>query len=142
MGGGQGQNQQNQNQHQGGFGGQGGQGEFGVTGGPQYNAPHGQGGVSIPGAPSSESPPITHLLYPLLSLTTPTLVDQGAAIQAANEHAGNGNDNASLFSQAFNMIGGMNKHDTDIDENDVQNKHQEAYEQGRAGNMSAGAMGR
>ena len=54
----------------------------------------------------------------------------------------NANENASLFSQAFSFVQGMNKDDKDIDEDDVQRKHQEAYGQGQAGQMSANAIGR
>lgn len=36
----------------------------------------------------------------------------------------------------------MNKDDTDVDEDDVQRKHDEAYNKGNASNMSSGAIGR
>jgi len=68
-------------------------------------------------------------------------VNQNEALQAANAHAGNGNAEASLFSQAFNFIGNMNKDDNDIDEDRVQQEHKQAYDQGNAGNMSASSIG-
>lgn len=70
-----------------------------------------------------------------------TLVNQNEALQAANQHAGNGNENASMFSQAFSFISNMNKDDDDVDEQDVQKKHEEVYNKGQGGNMSANAIG-
>jgi hypothetical protein len=69
-------------------------------------------------------------------------VDQDAAIQSANQYGGNGNENSSLFSSALSFLGNMNKDDTDVDEDDVQRKHDEAYNKGNASNMSSGAIGR
>ncbi|KAK8847394.1 hypothetical protein IAR55_005252 [Kwoniella newhampshirensis] len=99
---------------------------YGQTGGAQYNRPHGEGGASFGGFGGGGGLP---------NLST------GAALEAANAHASNGNENSSLFSQAFSYIGNMNKDDTDVDEDRVQQQHQEAYGQGNAGSMSAGAMG-
>jgi len=61
---------------------------------------------------------------------------------AAQQHAGNADQDSSLFSQAFSFISNMNKDDGNIDENRVQQEHQQAYQQGNAGSMSASAMGR
>jgi len=152
---------------QGGYGDQQ-QGGYGQTGGAEFNRPHGQGGAGGYGGgmpqgestfsdsggslrSSSRSSALIHLLYPhLFPLTlllhdlrmiTDLAVDQGAAIQAANAHAGNGNENASLFSTAFNHIGGMNSNDTNVDEDAVQQQHQAAYGQGQASSLPANAMG-
>ena len=62
-------------------------------------------------------------------------------MQAANQHAGNGNDHASEMSHAFNQIQNMNPNDTNVDEDAVQRQHAQAYQQGNAGNMDAGSMG-
>ncbi|ORY31012.1 hypothetical protein BCR39DRAFT_587665 [Naematelia encephala] len=105
------------------YGGQGGEG-YGQTGGAQYNRRHGQGGAGYGG--SGNTPQI----------------DQSAAIQAANQHASNGDENSSLFSSALGQLGGMSAQDAnDVDEDDVQQKHDQAYNQGNAGNLSANAMG-
>ena len=69
------------------------------------------------------------------------VVDGGAAIEAANAHAGNGNENASLFSTALAHVGGMNTNDTNVDEQAVQDQHQQAYGQGDASSLPANAMG-
>ncbi|GFZ47709.1 hypothetical protein JCM24511_05456 [Saitozyma sp. JCM 24511] len=67
-------------------------------------------------------------------------IDQSAAISAANAHASNGNENASLFSSALSHIGGISPQNADVDEDEVKNNHQQAYG-GNAGNLSANAMG-
>jgi hypothetical protein len=46
-----------------------------------------------------------------------------------------------MFSQAFSFIGNMNKDDDDVDEDAVQQKHQQVYNQGNAGNMPASDIG-
>ncbi|WWC86913.1 uncharacterized protein L201_001792 [Kwoniella dendrophila CBS 6074] len=97
----------------------------GNTGGEQYNRPHGQGGASsgfggFGGAPT---------------------INENTALNAANEHASNGNENSSLFSTAMGFLGNMNKDDDDVDEEKVQRQHQEAYNQGNAGSMSANGIG-
>lgn len=70
-------------------------------------------------------------------------VDDNLAIEAANEHAGNGNENAGLFANAMSYIGGMSKDDdNDVDDDAVTQEHDRAYGQGQAGNMAAGSMGR
>ncbi|WWD21486.1 hypothetical protein CI109_105972 [Kwoniella shandongensis] len=104
----------------GGFGGE--QEGYGQTGGAQFNRPHGDGGASYGGGGLPN-------------------INSGAALQAANAHASNGDDNSSLFSQAFSFLGNMNKDDTDIDEDRVQQEHEQAYRQGNAGSLSAGALG-
>ena len=63
-------------------------------------------------------------------------------MEAANQYGGNGNAHASEFSQAFQNIGGMNPNDTNVDEDQVQRQHEQAYGQGNAGQMDAGSMGR
>ncbi|WVR04614.1 hypothetical protein IAU60_001625 [Kwoniella sp. DSM 27419] len=155
MGGNQGQQQQQQgygqqggyggqqggfDNQQGGYGGQqggyegesggyGGQSQGGFTGGfsgggEQYNRPHGEGGAGY-GGMSGGLPDI----------------DTNAAVSAADQHASNGSQNSDLFSTAMGFLGNMNKDDTDVDEDRVQQQHQEAYGQGNAGNMSANAIG-
>ncbi|WVQ98042.1 hypothetical protein IAU59_005164 [Kwoniella sp. CBS 9459] len=115
-----GQQQQNYGGNQGGFGG----GNF-SGGGEQYNAPHGSGGAGNFGGMSGGFPTI----------------NENTAVSAANAHASNGDDNSSLFSTAMSFLGGMNKDDNDVDEQRVQQEHQQAYGQGNAGNMSANAIG-
>jgi hypothetical protein len=83
----------------------------------------------------------THPLSAAHTLRSFSSVDQSAAISAANAHASNGNENASLFSSALSHIGGINPQNADVDEDEVKNNHQQAYG-GNAGNLSANAMGR
>lgn len=40
------------------------------------------------------------------------------------------------------MLQNMRKDDNDVDEQDVQEKHDKVYNQGQGGNMSANAIGR
>lgn len=77
-------------------------------------------------------------------------VDQGSAINAANANAGNGNENASMFSSALSMIGNKGSNaqnvgdldgDGDVDEDDVKLQYQKAYEQNQPQGMSANSMG-
>ncbi|WRT64782.1 uncharacterized protein IL334_001716 [Kwoniella shivajii] len=109
---------------QGGYGGQQGGNEYGNTGGEQYNRPHGEGGAG--GYSSGGGAPT---------------INENTAINAANEHAANGSENSSLFSTAMGFLGNMNKDDSDVDEDKVQQQHDEAYSQGNAGGMSANAIG-
>ena len=76
-----------------------------------------------------------------LRCCSPCTVDGNAAIHAANAHAGNGNENAAMFSTALSHVGQMNPNDTHVNEDAVQQHHQQAYGQGQGGNMAAGAMG-
>ncbi|OCF32621.1 beta-flanking protein [Kwoniella heveanensis CBS 569] len=117
------QQQQNYGGNQGGFGG----GNF-SGGGEQYNAPHGSGGAGYGGNQGG------------FSGGFPT-INENTAVSAANAHAANGDDNSSLFSTAMSFLGGMNKDDNDVDEQKVQQEHQQAYGQGNAGSMSANAIG-
>ncbi|WWD00571.1 hypothetical protein V866_007506 [Kwoniella sp. B9012] len=118
---------------QGGYGGQqgdyGGGNNYGNTGGEQYNRPHGEGGAGagygggsggFGGAPQ---------------------INENTAVHAANQYGSNGNENSSLFSTAMSFLGNMNKDDGDVDEDKVQQQHQQAYGQGNASGMSANAIG-
>jgi hypothetical protein len=59
---------------------------------------------------------------------------------AANANAGQ--QDSSLFSSAMGFLSNMNKDDKDdVDEDDVQQKHDQAYNQGNAGGMSANSIG-
>nr|KIR49512.1 beta-flanking protein [Cryptococcus bacillisporus CA1280] len=95
---------------------------YGQTGGTEYNRPHGQGGASSgnSGLPN---------------------IDCNTAVNAANEHNSNGNENSSLFNSALSFIGNMNKNDTDIDEGKVQKDHQQAYGQGNTSGMTSSSLG-
>lgn len=99
-------------------------GDFGITGGAQFNRPHGQGGA---GGPPSVG------------------IDHSAALQAAGAGSGgNHQGESSLFSSALSYIQGMGGNPSaaeDLDEDDVQRKHEQAYGQGNAGGMSANALG-
>lgn len=141
---GEGQNNQNQNQFQGqgqgqgGFGGgqpqqqqqYGGSGGgggaaadfFNKTGGEEFNRPHGGGGAGGGfGVPN---------------------IDQSSALAAAKAEGGEKHGDDSLFSSAFSMLKNFSKDDKDdIDEDDVMRKHDQAYNQNQAGNMSANSMG-
>nr|XP_019047187.1 beta-flanking protein [Kwoniella bestiolae CBS 10118]OCF26117.1 beta-flanking protein [Kwoniella bestiolae CBS 10118] len=119
--GGYGGNQGGYGGQQGGFGG-GNNNQYGNTGGEQYNRPHGQGGAGGfgGGVPS---------------------INENTAVNAANQYASNGNENSSLFSTAMSFLGGMNKDDNDVDEDKVQRQHDQAYNQGNTGGMSANAIG-
>jgi len=112
--------QQQQQQFQGGNQGGAAAGFFGAQGGEQYNRPHGGGGAGgFGGVPN---------------------VDQHSAIAAANANAND--QDSSLFSSAMSHISNMNKHDNhDVDDDDVIQKHEQAYQQGNAGGMSANSMG-
>ncbi|KAI9636396.1 uncharacterized protein MKK02DRAFT_45104 [Dioszegia hungarica] len=125
-----GQEYNNQQGGQGGyggsnFGGNGGQGGeagsfFNKTGGEEFNRPHGGGGSGgFGGLPN---------------------IDQGSAMAAANANAGD--QDSSLFSSAFGFLSNMNKDDKDdVDDDEVLRKHDEAYNKGNAGGMSANSIG-
>lgn len=67
-------------------------------------------------------------------------VDQHSAIAAANANAND--QDSSLFSSAMGFISNMNKNDKDdVDEDEVLRKHDQAYNQGNAGGMSANSIG-
>lgn len=59
---------------------------------------------------------------------------------AANANAGD--QDSSLFSSAFGFLSNMNKDDKDdVDDDEVLRKHDEAYNKGNAGGMSANSIG-
>jgi hypothetical protein len=65
-------------------------------------------------------------------------VDASATIAAAQQSGGD----SSLFSTALGFLSGLNKQDADdLDEDDVQRKHDQAYNQQGASNMSANGLG-
>ncbi|WVQ76084.1 hypothetical protein IAR50_005723 [Cryptococcus sp. DSM 104548] len=107
---------QNNNQNQ-GYGQNQNQNQgYGQTGGSQYNSNNnGQG---------SDSLNISH----------------DDAVQAANQHNSNGSENSSLFSTALGYLNNMNQDDNDVDEDKVQQNHQQAYN-GSASGMTSSALG-
>lgn len=111
-----------------------------MTGGAEYNRPGGQGGAGG-GMPQGESTLMFRTDPHSTKLTSSFLVDENGAIAAANAHAGNGDENASLFSNALSHVGGMNQNDANVDEEAVQQQHAQAYGQGQAGSMDAQGMG-
>ncbi|WVF69820.1 hypothetical protein IAT40_004599 [Kwoniella sp. CBS 6097] len=127
-----GEQQQNYGGNQGqGFGGGNFSGGNFSGGGEQFNAPHGSGGASYGGGNGGNGG---------FSGGFPT-INENTAVSAANAHANNGDDNSNLFSTAMSFLGGMNKDDNDVDEDRVQQEHQQAYGQGNASNMSANSIG-
>ncbi|KAF8581663.1 hypothetical protein K439DRAFT_206227 [Ramaria rubella] len=69
-------------------------------------------------------------------------IDHDETVNRASEHAG-GSGDSSLFSSAINHLKsrGSGEHTAPIDEEHIQNAHQQAYSQGNAGNLDAGSMG-
>lgn len=61
-------------------------------------------------------------------------------MEAANQHAGNGSENAGLMSGVLGRLGQQGPN-TNINEDAVQQHHDQAYNQGNASSLGAGAMG-
>ncbi|KAL7418977.1 hypothetical protein Q5752_006661 [Cryptotrichosporon argae] len=96
---------------------------YGQTGGAEYNRPHGSGGAYDPEGAAPQ-------------------IDHSTAVQAADQYAGNGSSESSLFSSALSRLGGIGAQNAgDVDEGAVQSNHAQAYGQGNAGNLDAGSMG-
>ncbi|KZT52518.1 hypothetical protein CALCODRAFT_551764 [Calocera cornea HHB12733] len=112
--------QQQQDQNYGGndqqnYGGNDNQ-QFTAPGGAQYNAPDHQN------APAAN-------------------INHNEAVQQATQDAGSSGD-SGLFSQAMSFISNNpQEHTQPVDEQGVQNAHDQAYNQGNASNLDAGGIG-
>ncbi|KAJ3909434.1 beta-flanking protein [Lentinula edodes] len=92
------------------------QSDVSKTGGSEYNSPDNRPqGVSRPSFNHDE------------------------VVQTAEQH---GSGDSGMFSHAMNYVkSNTQEHEEPIDEEHVTNSHQEAYERGNAGSLSAGSMG-
>jgi len=78
--------------------------------------------------------------YPAISELTLTAVNLQSLISGANEQHGNGDQISSLIAGAMGSISNVSPN-ASVDESKVQANHDEAYNKGNAGSMSANAMG-
>jgi len=109
--------EQSQGGGQSNFGNNQSGGDFGVTGGAQFNQPASQNSYDN----QSNGP------------------DLQAAAQHATDSAGDSGD-SNMFSQATSFISNQN-HQTPVDEQAVQDAHSQAYGQGNASSLDASSMG-
>ncbi|KZO95985.1 hypothetical protein CALVIDRAFT_564263 [Calocera viscosa TUFC12733] len=129
---GQGNQGQQQQQQQGGqYGGQQ-QGQYG--GGQQdYQQSSGDQQYSAPGGAQYNAP--DHQNAPSAQ------IDNHQAVQQASNAAGDSGD-TGLFSQAMNFVNSNSQqHTQPVDEQGVQQAHDQAYNQGNASSLDAGGIG-
>ncbi|ODN85276.1 hypothetical protein L198_07600 [Cryptococcus wingfieldii CBS 7118] len=113
----QGQNQnQGNNQNQGYNQDQNQNQSYGQTGGSQYNSNNNGNSGNGPNISNDD------------------------AVHAANQHNSNGSENSSLFSTALGYLNNMNQDDNDVDEDKVQQDHQQAYN-GNTSGMTSSSLG-
>jgi len=111
------------------------QGDFNAQGGAQWNSPH----QNTPGyQPSGDgSQGFQHGGGQRIGPD----VDADEAVRSASQHAGNSGGN-ELFGQAMSFLhSNPDEHTRPVNEEHVQNAHDQVYNQGNAKNMDASSLG-